>query len=379
MNHGSFGACPRVVLERQSQLRAEMEAQPVRFLHRELEARLDVARAALAHVVGCNADDLAFVPNATTGVNTVLRSLAFAPGDEILITDHGYNACRNVVDYVAEQSGARVVTAKLPFPVASEDQLLTAVLAAVTERTRLVLIDHVTSPTGIVLPVAAIVAALRERGIDTMVDGAHGPGMLPLDLDKLGAAYYTGNCHKWLCAPKGAALLHVRRDRQSQVRPSTISHGANDPRSGRSRFRLESDFLGTADYTAYLSVPTAIDFLRGLMPGGLPALREHNRRLVLRGRDVLCAALGIQKPVPDSCLGSLAAVPLPPATTAPDGPQALDPLHVALWEEHRIEVPVMTMARTRPLPDLRLLRVAGQAYNSPEQFEHLGKALKTIV
>lgn len=367
LNHGSFGACPRTVLATQQQLRQQLEAQPVRFLHRELEQRLDAARRPLATLLGCDADDLAFVPNATTGVNAVLRSLRFEPGDEILLTDHEYNASRNVAEFVARRDGARIVTAAVPFPLAHADQIVDAVLAAVTDRTRLLLIDHVTSPTGIVQPIERIVPALRERGVETLVDGAHGPGMLPLDLDALGAAYYTGNCHKWLCSPKGAAFLHVRRDRQPHVLPPTISHGHNSERSDRSRFRLEFDFVGTGDYTPYLCVPAAIDFLESLLPGGLPALREHNRTLALRGRDLLCDALGTEPPCPEACIGSLASVVLPATDRALVPPLDLDPLHVWLWDEHRVEVPVMHW----PHPRLRLLRISPQAYNSLEQYAHL--------
>lgn len=371
LNHGSFGACPRVVLQHQHELRAQLEREPVRFLHRELEARLDPARAELAALVGCDADDLAFVPNATAGVNTVLRSLGFAPGDELLVTDHEYNACRNVLDFVAARSGARVEVAALPFPLHDSQQIVDAVLARVTARTRLLLIDHVTSPTGLVLPIERIVPALAARGIDTLVDGAHAPGMLPLDLRQLGVAYYTGNCHKWLCTPKGAALLYVRRDRQQGIRPLGISHGANSTRTDRSRFRLEFDFTGTGDPTPFLCVPVALRFLQGLLPGGIAALQRHNHELALAGRDLLCASIGTEPPAPAAMLGSLASVMLPPSAEAAVPPLGLDPLQVRLWRDWQIEVPVMNW----PSPRLRLLRISPQIYNSIAQYELLARAV----
>jgi len=233
LNHGSFGACPRAVLEAQSRLQAELEREPVQFMARRLPSYLDDARESLASFVGAAASDLVFVPNATTGVNAVLRSLTFEPGDELLVTNHGYNACSNAARFVCERAGAEAKVAEIPFPLQSEQQVLDAILAVVTPKTRLALIDHITSPTGLVLPIARIVRELRERGVETLVDGAHGPGMLELNLDEIGAAYYTGNCHKWLCTPKGSGLLHVRRDLQDSVRPTVISHGANSPRADR--------------------------------------------------------------------------------------------------------------------------------------------------
>ncbi len=277
LNHGSFGACPTAVLQRQSELRARMEAGPVRFLHREIEPLLDEARAALAAFLGADADDLAFVTNATTGVNTVLRSLRFAPGDELLTTNHEYNASRNALEYAASQWGAKVVVAKLPWPVPSADAVVDAVMAQVTPRTRLLLVDHVSSQTALVMPVARLISLLRERGVETLVDGAHAPGMLPLSLRSLGAGYYTGNCHKWLCAPKGAAFLHVRRDLQPALKPLVVSHGHNATRTDRSRFRLEFDWTGTHDPTAALCVPESLRVVGGLMPGGWPeVIRPHD-------------------------------------------------------------------------------------------------------
>jgi isopenicillin-N epimerase len=374
LNHGSFGACPRVVMQRQAELRREMEAQPLRFLHHTLEERIDAAKPRLAKLIGCDAEDLALIANATSGVNTVLRSLTFAPGDELLVTDHEYNSCRNALDYVAERSGARIVVVPVAFPVESRQQIIDDILAQATERTRLCLIDHVTSPTGMIMPVSEIVHGLNERGIDTLVDGAHAPGMLPLDLTALNAAYYTGNCHKWLCTPKGSALLFVRRDRQAQIRPLTISHGANSPRTDRSRFRLEFDFTGTNDFTAVLCIPDAIAFLESLLPGGIPALQKHNHDLAMLGREKLCRALGTTPPVPEEMIGSLASVVLP-ATQLPASTTGLDPLQTLLWEKHRVEVPVMHW----PQPALRLLRISPQIYNSPEQYDYLAKLIQTSV
>ena len=233
----------------------------------------------------------------------------------------------------------------------------------------------ITSPTGVVNPVEALVAAMRERGVDTLVDGAHAPGMLPLQLDRLGAAYYTGNCHKWLCTPKGSALLHVRRDRQADVRPLVVSHGANSAREDRSRFRLEFDFCGTDDYTPFLCVPAALRFLERLMPGGVEALQQHNHDLALAGRELLCQALGTAAPTPESMIGSLASVVLRWSDEPLIQPQGLDPLQLTLWNHHQVEVPVMRW----PAPKLRLLRISPQAYNDIGQYAHLADLLKTHV
>jgi len=372
LNHGSFGACPRVVLAAQQRWRERLEAEPVRFMVRELEPALDAARAALADFVCARPEDLVFVPNATTGVNTVLAGLPLAPGDELLTTDHAYRACRNALDRVAARSGARVVAVRVPFPLQDPGEVVSALLAAAGPRTRLAVIDHVTSPTGLVLPVERLVPELQARGIDVLVDGAHAPGMLPLRLDELGAAYYTGNCHKWVCAPKGAALLHVRADRQAGVVPLVTSHGASSPRTDRSRFQLEFGWTGTDDPSACLAVPDALSFLGGLLPGGWPALMAANRALALRARDLLCDALEVPAPAPDTMLGSLASVPLPDGRRdEPPGPFDLDPLQEALFREQRIEVPVFAW----PEPPRRLLRVAAQAYNSPAQYERLAAVL----
>jgi isopenicillin-N epimerase len=374
LNHGSYGACPRSVLEAQARLRERLESEPVRFLSRELEGLLDGARAALASFVGAAPDDLAFVSNATTGVNTVLRWLHLEPGDEILATDHTYNACRNAVDAVAARCGARIVVAPVPFPVKAPEEVTETVLSRVGPRTRLALLDHVTSPTGLVLPIERLVAELEGRGVDTLVDGAHAPGMVPLDLRDLGAAYYTGNCHKWMCAPKGSGFLHVRPDRQARVRPLVISHGANSRRTDRSRFRLEFDWMGTVDPTAYLTVPEAIRYMGSLLPGGWPALVARNRATALAARDRLCAALTVEWPAPDAMIGSLVAVPVPadfPVASVLDEPDALQ---TVLFDRFGLEVLVFTW---RAL-ETRILRVSAQLYNTATYYERLADALETL-
>jgi isopenicillin-N epimerase len=374
LNHGSFGACPEPVLAKQVEWMRRLEREPVLFLHREIEGHLDAARAALARFVGAAPDDLAFVQTATAGVNTVLRSLELAPGDELITTDQEYNASRNALDFVAERAGAKVVVAAIPFPIASPDVVVERLLAKATARTKLALVDHVSSPTGLVFPIESIVRALQERGIDTLVDGAHGPGQLPLELDRLGAAYYTGNCHKWMCTPKGSALLHVRRDKQAGIRPLPISHGANSRRTDRSRFRLEFDWPGTFDPSPWLVIPDAIAFLGSLHPGGWEELRRRNHELALHGRARLVDALKIAAPCPESMVGSLAAVPLPDAK-GPASPLEGDPLQVALFDRHQIEVPLPAW----PAPPKRLLRIAAQAYNRPEEYDRLARVLPALI
>ncbi len=368
LNHGSFGACPRAVLEEQAELQARMEREPVLFLSRQLEGLWDSARAALAEFVGADADDLAFVPNATAGVNTVIRSLDLRPGDQLLTTDHAYNACVNALRW-HEPRGVEVVVARVPWPIEGPHQVVEAVLGAVTPRTRLVMIDHVTSPTGLIFPAGEIVAQLRERGIDTLVDGAHAPGMLPLELRALGAAWYTGNCHKWLCTPKGSAFLHVRRDKQAGIRPLSISHGANAAKSDRSLFCREFDWAGTDDPTPFLCIPAALKLFASLLPGGWAELRERNRALALEGRRLLCAALQIRPPAPDSMLGSLASVPLPGVEE-----NFPHPLQGELFERHRIEVPVMPF----PAAPRHLIRISAQLYNSIAQYARLARILSVV-
>lgn len=376
LNHGSFGGVPADVMEAQREIRARIERQPVQFFARDWEGLMDEARAEVGRFLGAAPDDLVFLHNATAGVNTVLRSLRFGPSDELLTTNHEYNACANALRFVAERTGAAPVIADIPFPIRSPDDVFDAVMERVTARTKLALLDHVTSPTALIFPIERLVRELQSRGVDVLVDGAHAPGMLPMDIDSLGAAYYTGNLHKWVCAPKGAAFLHVRKDRQEHLVPLSISHGFNSTRTDRSRFRLLFDWTGTTDPSAWLSVPHAIRAIGAMVPGGWPEVMKRNRELALAGRAAVLGALDLSQPAPDEMLGCMASIPLPDGSDEP-GESALyaDPMQEKLLERWGIEAPVLPW----PAPPQRLVRLSAQLYNSIEQYERLGEAIRTLL
>jgi isopenicillin-N epimerase len=360
------------VLAFQRELQARIEAEPVRFFTRTFEPLWDEARATVAQHVDCDADDLVSVPNATTGVNTVLRSLELAPGDELVITDQTYGAVRNAVGVVAKAHGARVITARVPFPVSSSAALIDAILGVVTDRARCVILDHITSPTALIMPVEELVYALRARGVCVLVDGAHAPGMLDVRLRGLRPDFYTGNCHKWMCAPKGAGFLYVDRGWQDRIHPLVISHGARAKRPGRSRFLLEFGWTGTHDPTAFLSVPAALRCVGGLCPGGWPEVRARNHALAVEARRILLDALGADSPCPEELLGSMASVMLPDALQeAPADDAQADTLQSELLDRHGVQVSVIAW----PRHPRRLLRISAQLYNERWQYERLAELL----
>ncbi len=383
LNHGSFGSCPRPVLLAQQGWRDRMEADPIDFFVRQFEGHLDAARAEVAAFVGAVPRHLAFVPNATTAVSAVLRSLRFEPGDELLANDHEYASSVYALRNVVQRSGARLVIVPIPFPIREPGQVFDAILAGVTSRTKLAVISHVTSGTALVFPVAELVRELARRGVATLVDGAHAPGMLPLNLDDLGADYYTGNGHKWLSAPKGAAFLHVRPELQSQIRSLVISHGTESPREDRSRFWLEFDWPGLHDPSAILCLPVAIRLLGSLLPGGWPEVMAANHALALAGRDLVCERLGVEAPAPDEMLGSMAVVPLQPLGS-PRLPYTGAEISDLLWERYRIEIPVgdwpnPMASEVAPGPPRCYARISAQRYNHLGQYALLADAVSEIL
>ncbi len=373
LNHGSFGATPTAIREEQRKWQDLMENEPVRFFEDLMPGILQTTREKLASFLSCDADDLALVENATSGVNTVLRSLQFAPGDEILVPDHAYQACRNTIDFVAQRWGAKVVTVNIPFPINDPQQAVDAIMGGVTDQTRLAMIDTVTSPTGLLMPFEQLVSMLEGRGVEVMLDAAHGIGMVPLNLNELGASYTTSNCHKWLCAPKGSAFLHVRKDKQAAIHPLTISHGMTFPLGDTTRFRHEFDWTGTRDMSAHCALPAAIDHLADVVEGGWPSIMEHNHELALQGRDILCEALGLEKPCPDEMIACIATLILPSENKSGGIPlHEPDPLHVILSEKYGIQIPVWSW----PSPQGRFIRISAQLYNSEEEYHYLAWALQ---
>jgi isopenicillin-N epimerase len=379
LNHGSFGSCPRALRGEIAAWQDRFEARPTQFVLQDWLPAFDAARTAAADFLGAERDGLVFVPNATTGINAVLRSTWFAPDDELLTTNLNYNAVRNALEFVADEHKARVVTVDLPFPIADPGAVVERVLAAVTPRTRLVLIDHVTSATGLVMPIEELAPPLAARGIHVLVDGAHGPGMLDLDLRALaglGVTWYAGNFHKWVCGPKGTGFLYVHDAAQRQwVRPTVISHGANWEDPDHTRFELEFVWPGTIDPAPFLAMPAAFELGATRHPDGWPGVRRRNRTLALTARRRLCDALGVEPPAPESMIGTLAAVPVPGGSGAPRNVVQLDPLNDVLRDDFAIEVPVMR----RPAPQPRVLRISAAVYNTTTQYDRLAQVLPDAV
>ncbi len=373
LNHGSFGACPNRILEQQTQLRQQMEYNTLRFFEQDLPDLLETAREALGLFLGAPASDLVFVDNATMGVTTVLSNLNLIAGDRVLITDHGYNACSNAARFFAERTGAEVDLINLPFPGSDSNEVIERILKGCTSRTRILLIDHITSPTALIMPLEDIVPAVQQRGIQVLVDGAHAPGMLPLRLAELGADYYTGNCHKWMCAPKGTAFLYVRSEHQSKLHPLTISHGMNRPVGDSTRFRLEFDWIGTRDLTGFLTLPALIDYMDGISNEGWAGIMVRNRALAVEARDLICQELGLELPCPVDMIGSLATICLPGSveTTFTDY-HVIDPLKQILRRQYGIEVSLSAW----PSPAGRYLRISTQLYNALSQYRQLTEALQ---
>ena len=358
LNHGSYGACPRAVFERYQEWQLELERQPVLFLERRLDELLAGARQTLAAYVGCDAGDLVFVPNATAGVNVAAWALGLQAGDQVLSTDLEYGALDLTWEHVCGDFGARYVRTPIPLPLASAEEIAETIWSAVGQRTRVLFLSHHTSSTALTLPVAELCRRARERGIRTVIDGAHVPGHLPLNLRGLEADFYAANCHKWLCAPKGAGFLHVRRELQSDVHPLVFSWGyeGDDP-----SFLARHEQQGTRDPSAYLTVPDAIEWQR---EHDWDRVRERCHALARRAAE----ELGLEPVVPGrrhGLYGQMVSLFLPD-----DAPSDLQE---RLYDEHRIEIPVAEHNGRR------LIRASFQGYNDEADLERLKAALATSV
>jgi isopenicillin-N epimerase len=367
LNHGSYGACPRPVFETYQRWQRELEQQPIEFLTRRAAGLLAGSRAALAAYLGVSRDDLVYFPNPTTALNMVARSLTLSPGDEILTSDHEYGAMDRTWTFICRETGAKYVRCPIPLPATSHADFVERFWSQVGPRTRAVFLSHITSPTALAFPAAEICRRARAAGILSIIDGAHAPGQVPLDLTALDADVYAGACHKWLCAPKGAAFLHAKPAVQEWLEPLVVSWGWGDdtiaPRSGMgTRFVSFHEWQGTRDIAAFLSVPAAIRFQA---EHDWPTVRAACRALLVETLRRVEALTGLAPVCPDSpdWFTQLATTPLP------DGVDA-DALKRRLWDEFRVEVPVMQWNGRK------LLRLSVQAYNTEADADRLIEALK---
>ncbi len=359
LNHGSYGACPRPVFERYQAWQAELEHQPVEFLGRRLPGLLAEARAAFAASVGAGVDDLVFVENTTAGVNVAARALGLEQGDEVLSTDLEYGAMDLMWERLCAQAGAHYVRAPVRLPTAGADEIADAVWAHAGPRTKAVFVSHITSATALVLPAAELCRRARAAGVVSIVDGAHVPGQLPLDLSSFGVDVYVGNCHKWLCAPKGSAFLWVRPELQGSMEALALGWGFGDDSS----FLTRNERQGTRDPAAYLTVPDAI---RWQAEHGWDEERARCRGLARAARDRLAEVTGLEPLAPPELLGQMVSAPLPPTVDA-------DALTARLYDEHRIEVPALVRGEER------FLRASFQGYNDEDDVDALLSALELLL
>jgi isopenicillin-N epimerase len=359
LNHGSYGACSRPVFARYQAWQLELERQPVEFLGRRVEELFAEARAGLAAYVGARADDLVFVENTTAGINIAARALGLRPGDEVLSTDLEYGALNFMWERLCAQTGARYVRAPVRLPTSGADEIADAVWAHAGPRTRAVFVSHLTSASALVLPAEELCRRAREAGIVSIVDGAHVPGQLPLDVESFGADVYVGNCHKWLCAPKGSAFLWVRPELQSSIEALSVGWGFGEDSS----FLTRNERQGTRDPAAYLAVPDAIAWQA---EHGWDEQRARCHGLALAARERLAELTGLEPLAPPELLGQMIAAPLPAGLDA-------DALKARLYDEFRIEIPVLTRG------DERFLRASFQGYNDESDLEALVAALELLL
>ena len=362
LNHGSYGATPRAVSLATERWRKRLESQPVRFMNDELPEATRRAATALAQFVGVVPERLGFVENATQGTSSVLQSFPFEPGDEVLTTSHVYNAVRKSLAHLASSRGIVPVEAAVPFPVQDEAAIVSAIEAAITPRTRLLLVDHIASASAVMMPLPAIIALAKAHGVPVLVDGAHGPGMVDLNLDQLGATWYVGNCHKWLCASKGAAFLAVADNTPYDIHPSVISHNYGQG------FTAEFDKIGSRDSAPWLSVPDAIVFHERL---GGAALRARNIDLARRMATEVADGLGQPQGAPSALFGAIATIRLP--WRGPSDWGVARALRLHLWNNARIEMHVTFLAGAL------WARISAAAYNDEQDYAGLPAALLSAV
>ena len=362
LNHGSFGACPRPVFKEYQAWQQRLEEQPVEFLGRRIHTLLAEARAGLAAYLGTQAGNIVYVPNATYGVNIVARSLGLQPGDEVLASDHEYGAADRTWRFVCEKRGARYINQPIALPLANDAQFVDQLWAGVTPRTKVIFLSHISSPTALIFPLAEVCRRARAAGITTVIDGAHAPGQIDLALDALGADFYTGNCHKWMCAPKSAGFLYARPERQPLLEPLVVSWGWQSQTPGPSPFLDYFEWRGTHDPAAYLAVPAAVDFMA---ERDWPAVRAACHQLLLEAEQRILALSDYAPISPPERYVQMRTIPLPPC----DAKVVKD----RLWDDFQVEVPLVEWGGRQ------FVRVSIQCYNGPNDVDRLVEGLRVIL
>jgi isopenicillin-N epimerase len=375
LNHGSFGATPVKILERQTEYRQMLEREPVDFFVNQWPVLMDHSKRKLAEFVHADPDDMVFVQNSTTGVNQILTSFPYKSGDEWLVSSHAYGACMEAIKHFCSRNRIALKIAEIPFPVQNDDQILDAIEKEITERTSLALIDHVSSATGMIFPVAKIVDLLRVRGVKSLVDGAHAPGMLALDLCKLDPDFYVANCHKWICAPKGSAFMYVKASLKGQIKPLIISHFNDTDIHGSSHWANQFMWDGTHDFSAYLCVGDTLDYIGNLHEDGWEGVMNSNHGLVWKAGKIISEKLGFELPLKEHFIGSILTMPMPDGEEGFPKFNETPPLKKLLYDKYRIQVPVFMF----PKAPRQWLRISSQLYNYIGQYEYLANCLSVEI
>ncbi len=375
LNHGSFGATPNTILEKQNEYREMMENEPVDFFVNKMPELLYASKRKLGAFVGADTNDIVFIQNTTTGVNLILNSYPCENGDEWLTTSHAYGACKNAIKHYAEKNGVILKIADVPFPVQNDNEILESISKEINSKTKLALIDHVTSATGMIFPIRKIIELLHSKGIKVIVDGAHVPGMISLDINDLDADFYVGNCHKWICAPKGSAFVFAKNEFKEWIKPLVISHFNDIDIDGNSHWSNQFMWDGTHDFSQYICVGDTIDYMENLHPDKWEGIMTHNHKLAWQGAKLIADNLKIDLPLEEKYIGSMVNIPMPEGEEGFPKFNETPPLKKILFEKYKIEVPVFFF----PQAPTQWLRISAQLYNSIEQYEYLAESLSFII
>ncbi len=362
LNHGSFGACAKPVFKDLLKWQELLEKEPVLFLEETLYQALSDSRLALGTYINCNPEDLVYFPNPTTAINAVARSLELKPGDEVLSTNHIYGALDKSWEYICNYKKANFVKANIPFPIDSKSQFMGSFTSLITDKTKVIFLSHITSMTAMRFPVEEVIKLAKQKNILSIIDGAHVPGHIKLDIKKLDPDIYTGACHKWMCTPKGISFLYAKKNIQDKIHPLVVSWGWNSDNPSKSLFLDWHEWQGTRDMSAFLTIPKAIEFLNNHNWSELTINCKNKVKMI---RTKFMTFLDFPKPCPDNWLGQMASIPLPISEA--------ESFKKQLLQKYNIQVPIFSWNGKV------YLRYSIQVYNTDEDLEKLLQAVKDII